>query len=527
MNVAVIGSGPAGTACAKALVRCGLTPTVIDVAERLPKERQAAVDRMAAVTPAAWDAADRALVTENWTLAGTGVPKKMVFGSDYAFGGDRPFSPTEADDELPSATFARGGYTVAWGAAVLPADDSDIQDWPIGSRDLEQSYRRVLAELPLSAQDDSLCSSFPIYKDDIRSLPASPEIEAFLSDTRQVVEDKGTESFLCGRARLAVEAQQCRLCGLCLSGCVYGAIYSTDRDLNRLQAEGRILTIEGRAVVCLREESKSVVVELRCCDSRELHEARFDRVFLAAGAIQSTRIVLNSLQLFDQKVFLKDSQKFILPLLRLRRSPLAWPNAVALAGAFIEFKVPGVSDHWIHAQVSGVNDYVLQRFKLAGGQPSIRGALLAPLYERLLIAWCGLHSDQSSRIALTLTSRTRDGLPVLRLDPDVRPGVKQTVRRIAHHLARKLLRTRTLALTPAFMLGNPGGGNHYGGSLPMRARPLERLDADPLGRVGDWRRIHVVDGAILPSIPATTMALLQMANADRIAMAVAGEGRAL
>jgi choline dehydrogenase-like flavoprotein len=500
---------------------------MIDVAERLPQKRQAAVDRMAAVAPEAWDAADRALVTENRTLAAAGVPRKMVFGSDYVFGRDRAFSPTESDDELPSATFARGGYTVAWGAAVLPADDSDLKDWPIGRRDLEQSYRRVLAELPLSAQQDSLCSNFPIYKDDVRSLPASPEIEAFLSDTRHVVEDQGREPFLCGRARLAVEAQKCRLCGLCLSGCVYGAIYSTDRDLDRLQAAGRILTIQGWAVNKLREEGESVVVELRCSSGRELREARFDRVFLAAGAIQSTRIVLNSLRLFDKRVYLRDSQKFILPLLRFRRSPLSWPNSVALAGAFIEFKVPAVSNHWIHAQVSGVNDFVLQRFKLASGQPSIRRAMLAPVYERLLIAWCGLHSDQSSRIALTLTSRTRDGLPVLRLDPDVRPGVKQLVRRIAHHLARKLLRARTLTLTPAFMLGNPGGGNHYGGSLPMRARPQKRLDADTLGRVGDWRRIHVVDGAILPSIPATTIALLQMANADRIAMAVTGAGSAL
>jgi choline dehydrogenase-like flavoprotein len=527
MNVAVIGSGPAGTACAKALVRCGLTPTVIDVAERLPKERQAAVDRMAVLAPAAWDAADRALVTENQTLASAGVPKKMVFGSDYAFGRDRPFSPTEADNELPSATFARGGYTVAWGAAVLPADDNDIRDWPIDRSAIEQSYRRVLAELPLSAQQDSLCSSFPIYKNDIRPLLTSPEIEAFLSDARGVIEYKEPDPFLCGLARLAVETQQCRLCGLCLSGCVYGAIYSTDHDLNRLQAAGRILSVEGQAVVCLREEAESVVVELRSSNGREQREARFDRVFLAAGAIQSTRIVLNSLRLFDQRVYLKDSQKFLLPLLRLRRSPLSWPNAVALPGAFIEFKVPDISDHWIHAQVSGVNDYVLRRFRLAAGQSSIRRTLLAPLYERLLVAWCGLHSDQSSRIALTLTSRMRDGLPVLRLDSDVRPGVKQTVRRIVLHLARRLLRTRTLALTSASLLGNPGSGNHYGGSLPMRARPHQRLDADLLGRVGGWRRIHVVDGAILPSIPATTMALLQMANADRIAVAVVGEGCAL
>ena len=54
----------------------------------------------------------------------------------------------------------------------------------------------------------------------------------------------------------------------------------------------------------------------------------------------------------------------------------------------------------------------------------------------------------------------------------------------------------------------------------MRLNLKERLETDILGRLYGHKRIHIVDGSIMPSIPATTIALLQMANADRIVMAI-------
>jgi hypothetical protein len=43
------------------------------------------------------------------------------------------------------------------------------------------------------------------------------------------------------------------------------------------------------------------------------------------------------------------------------------------------------------------------------------------------------------------------------------------------------------------------------------------LETDTLGRLAEWRRIHMVDGAVLPSVAATTFTLSVMANAHRIA----------
>jgi choline dehydrogenase-like flavoprotein len=66
----------------------------------------------------------------------------------------------------------------------------------------------------------------------------------------------------------------------------------------------------------------------------------------------------------------------------------------------------------------------------------------------------------------------------------------------------------------------PGGGSHTGGSFPMRKQPSSRFETDLLGRPAGYSRVHLVDSSIFPSIPATTIALLIMANADRIASAV-------
>jgi choline dehydrogenase-like flavoprotein len=69
-------------------------------------------------------------------------------------------------------------------------------------------------------------------------------------------------------------------------------------------------------------------------------------------------------------------------------------------------------------------------------------------------------------------------------------------------------------------VAEPGRGFHCGGSFPMSLHPHQG-ETDVLGRPFGWKRIHVVDASVLPSIPATTITFSAMANAHRIACAAA------
>ena len=60
-------------------------------------------------------------------------------------------------------------------------------------------------------------------------------------------------------------------------------------------------------------------------------------------------------------------------------------------------------------------------------------------------------------------------------------------------------------------------GWHFGGTLPMTKAPSDEMHTDLLGRPKGWQRIHVIDSSVFPSVPATTVAFLAMANASRIA----------
>jgi choline dehydrogenase-like flavoprotein len=51
----------------------------------------------------------------------------------------------------------------------------------------------------------------------------------------------------------------------------------------------------------------------------------------------------------------------------------------------------------------------------------------------------------------------------------------------------------------------------------MMKHPIAETDTNLLGNPKGWRRIHVIDSSVFPSLPATTPGLLAMANAARIA----------
>lgn len=518
MRVAIVGSGPAGIAAAKALNGRDVVPTILDAGETLDADRASAVARMRASPVAAWSSADTARVTENATAEGGGIPLKLAYGSDYVYGRGRDHSPYDAAGVGLWPTFARGGYSTVWGAAVQPAHDDDLGAWPFRRAALDEGYAAILKDLPYATEPGPLDRDFSL-PGVARPIPCGRQGRSLIERLDARGEALARSGVRHGRSRLMARAADddkglgCVSCGLCLTGCPKGAIWSAEDELVRMIAAG---TVRYEAPVVVRRISESadgVTVET------DRGPRGFDFVFLGAGALGTTRILLESLGLFDTEVRLKNSQKMLVPVLSRWRARGAMAEAVpTLAAAFLEAKVPGLGANWMHVQVSGVNNLVLRRLGIDPAAPGLRGLLLRPAVERLMICWAGLHSDHSAEIALTLR-REASGGSTLTARPRPHPAERDNFRLAGRALFGALRLAGAYALLPSRQIAEPGNGGHFGGGFPMRAAPRGRLESDSLGRPSGFARVFAVDATVLPTIPATPPTLTVMANAWRIAHA--------
>ncbi len=526
MEVAVIGSGLAGTFAAHALAGRGTSVTILDVGETLDARRQGVVDRLHNVSPQHWRAADFELIDKNPTYGKGVLPKKIHFGSDYIYADDRSFAriETKATGRVPYPTFAKGGFSNIWGAAILPPDACDMADWPVSRTDMEPYFRQIAQLIPICGGEGNLERNFPAYAEPLGTLDPGPQGEALLADLKRAEKTLLKRRTIFGKARLAVHTTNgdrgvlaCNGCGHCFTGCVRSAIYSTLPMLMDLVEKGHVKHRLGVFAERIEEHDGKVIVDIVEVQSRERSSLTFEAVFVACGPINSTRLLLRSRQLYDHPIRLKESQKFVLPMLRMRGAPTAIEHpSITLASVFLETKTERLSDHWMHVQIVPMNNMIVQSAGLPGTNHPVIGPAWKPLLRRMMAAWCGMHSDHSSAVELCLR-KDGTGTDLLELDLVVSERALAAGRVAAKDIFWKGLLFGTVFLHRMIKFSNPGSGTHCGASFPMKERPVGPFDTDRLGRPFGWSKIFVVDSTVLPSIPGTTLAFSVISNAYRIA----------
>jgi choline dehydrogenase-like flavoprotein len=295
-------------------------------------------------------------------------------------------------------------------------------------------------------------------------------------------------------------------------GCPYGLIYDSASTVDEMTGDPRFHYISGVVAERISEKDGGVEIECRTIDAKKKMAFRGERVFLACGAVQSTRIIMASKGAFGTQVGMKDSQYFMVPVMRFRDTGGVMEEKLhTLAQAFIEISDGRVSKRLVHLQVYTYNELMLQVMKARFG-------LLYPLARlpigiaigRMLLIQGFVHSDSSPKITMTLE---KSGKLVIRSSSS--PEAKKTVDRIMAKLLGISGSTGFVPLLPMLSLEMPGKSFHYGSSLPMSQTPGE-WESDTLGRPKGFRKVHVVDSSVLPSLPAPTVTFTVMANAYRI-----------
>ena len=515
----VIGSGPAGVACACALLERGEKVLMLDAGIELEAVRREWVGQMSVRRPHEWTPEQLKHLKAGMTAGAKGIPLKLAFGSDYPYRETDVHLPADYDGVALRPSLAQGGFSSVWGAAMMPYSEKDMAGWPITPGDLAGHYSAVAKFTGMSAVHDDLERIFPLHGEPPAALDSSRQatiLSARLNKNREALRQAGIHF---GQARVAVKAGKngCVYCGLCMYGCPYGFIYNSDQTLRALRQNPNF-TYRGDCVVTrLREDGGTVYVAGHHRVSKEPFEISATRAYLGAGVISTAGIVLRSLGLYDRAVRLKDSQYYLFPLLLARSGGDVQHEALhTLSQLFVEIFDDRITPRSVHLQIYSYNDLVGQAVRQSFGPAAgALGWLASALEKRLLIVQGYLHSDFSSRIALRLKKDERLSLQA-ELNPEVHPAIRRVLRKLMRH-ARQF---GAAPLSPMLQIAEPGRGFHNGSSFPMRRNPGE-LETDPVGRLRGWRRIHIVDASVLPDVPATQITFSVMANAHRIGCAAA------
>lgn len=516
-NYVIIGSGPAGVAAARHLERDGLC--MVDAGE-LPPAVFPYGTRHEALASRDIDA----LLGPQWEMLGNVVRPSSVHaklrspGTGYVARGE-PFRVLDAAGRRlvnGAGSYAAGGMSNAWGAQLLRYTDADLAemgDWPIEVAALTNHYEDLEAHIGIAGSNDDMHGFLGETSGLLPPTPLVPAAQHMLDRYAALSGHPGVMDFCMGRARVGLLTRPHRGYQPYAFGeteffsTEQHGIYTARRTLRELLDKGNMTYLGGHRLVAYREVADHVEIDLQVGAGGGIRTIGAKHLLLGCGTIHTARLVLLNRQAHGLRLPFIDHPPTLLPLFIPRMFGSALPDVSSpiqlvatvrggRAREMISFYYPGA----------------LLRSDILGDMPLPMNAaldLLPNLLGGMLVAqlW-----EASPPVAGNGLSVSTDG--AITIDYPHRAPYNGTARLLP------LLRRLGAFSSRRLVSGSPPGwGFHYAGCLPMRSDPGP-FETHVDGRLWDSRRVRVIDGSVLPSLPAKNHSLTLMANSARIAREV-------
>jgi choline dehydrogenase-like flavoprotein len=261
----------------------------------------------------------------------------------------------------------------------------------------------------------------------------------------------------------------------------------------------------GWLAVSYREQPEYVELVARHVETREQRSFFGKRLILAAGALNSAKLVLESNGDYESRLPILDNPIVCIPLFRLGRIGAALdPSDSAMAQLNLIYDHDGaVRQASIYGTTGPLRSDVLFQLPLSISANARWTRNLAPAMLLVMLFGPGeRHPDNYLR--LSAAGELHIEFPNKPANLGER-GLIRAFRKIGFlsHVA--------LCQYPPM-----GSSIHYAGTLPMKKDP-GRYETDANGLLSGTRRVYVSDGACFSALPAKNLTFTIMANALRIA----------
>ena len=288
MKVAVIGAGAAAAGVLAGLERFGppgASITVFDVGQRF-------TETPASIARDGFSRADLSRVYRQLHAAHglSFPPPKSHFGETLS-----KFAVEEKP--LLWKSEHRGGLTNVWGGGMFPFTDRELAGWPVTAAEMDPYYRIMADKVGVCGEADALNEYFTRDYVNRPPLETSPVIDSLRDTINRHADPRGGYHIIAGASRLALETRAgheraCVYSGECMLGCPRESIWSASQELDRYQATS---FIESYVVGRVRRVVDRRVHFTAGSGEAEVLAGPFDRIYVAAGCIGSTEIVMRSL----------------------------------------------------------------------------------------------------------------------------------------------------------------------------------------------------------------------------------------
>jgi len=493
MKIAIIGTGASGfgTALGLSAPDPGTNLTFFDTDDK----DQAPV--FASSHPDTWSIENHREIIERSRIANkrSFLPPKNHFGekpSRYQVSAKRWLYKSEN----------LGGLTRYWSANIFNFVEQDFSLWPISASELAPYYNKIAAETKISGSDDRLSEYFGTgWVNSSRITPLKAE-----EHLTTKINAKQYPNLLAGSNRLGIitdaeHANSCVYCGQCFSGCFRDSIFNSWHAIRRLFSpqEPRIIYEQVIKIEIEIENGTKTIV------TRTSRYSGYDKVFLSAGCIATTEIVLRSLGLYDVTVTMCDNPVYVFPIVHpIRSYNLQNERYLAIASSVMALPPETPNEKYSHLLLGAFPDLMLRnvlpdRFWRIGDKISNmarRAVSIGKLY---------LHGDFGPHYRLTLSKSDK-----LELHCEENPLAQEEAKRNRQKIRQALKSTGYHAVfSPWLELATSA---HYAGTLAYGNNTVE---VKPNGEVMDG--VYICDSSTFPESPAQPLTFTIMANAMRTA----------
>lgn len=418
----------------------------------------------------------------------------------------------------------RGGLSNVWGTGVDRFDDEDLADYPISLQDLRRSYQRIVQRIGVSGTNDDDLSRFHGYEESMQP-PLVPRGGAQLLYRRYLARSGPAHKrgVLLGHIRAATltrnhqDRQGCVNCGLCTYGCAHRSMWSAKYDLTKLMQFPNFSYREGAFVSHLRRLDSGYVIGVGPDQHRVTEEVETEQVVLASGTIGSVKLVMDALKIYDEDQTLLNNAMagFALFVPRWRINGLV--DEDVLGSAQLSYRVITSDSKETYASGCLFIADTISTTELLSHMPFVyplSRRIICRLQPTLIVGTCFLDSSYSRHMIRLTPSGNME------ISGGLTSTAAPTIKTAVSRLASALMRYGTYLIPGSIDLSKVGDDVHYAGTVPMRTSP--RIgEANAQGEVQGLPGVYVVDGSALPALPSKVPTLTIMANADRIATAIA------